>query len=149
MAGTTKKNQNKVNIDQALDYGRIPPQALDIEEAVLGAIMLEKDAIIAVMDIIRPESFYKDAHQKIFKVVLDLSQNLQPIDILTVTEELRKRDELDLIGGPFYITQLASRVSSAAHIEYHARIIAQKHIQRELIGFRQKYRVGHMMIALM
>jgi len=133
MAGTTKKNQNKVNIDQALDYGRIPPQALDIEEAVLGAIMLEKDAIIAVMDIIRPESFYKDAHQKIFKVVLDLSQNLQPIDILTVTEELRKRDELDLIGGPFYITQLASRVSSAAHIEYHARIIAQKHIQRELI----------------
>ena len=133
MAGNSKNFPKKTNIDQALDYGKIPPQALDLEEAVLGAIMLEKDAIIAVMDIIRPESFYKDAHQKIFKAVLDLSQELQPIDILTVTEELRKRDELDLVGGPFYITQLASKVSSAAHIEYHARIIAQKHIQRELI----------------
>ncbi len=133
MAGNTKNFPKKTNIDQALDYGKLPPQALDLEEAVLGAIMLEKDAIIAVMDIIHPGSFYKDTHQKIFKVVLDLSQELQPIDILTVTEELRKRDELDLIGGPFYITQLASKVSSAAHIEYHARIIAQKYIQRELI----------------
>jgi len=133
MAGNTKNFPKKINVDQALGYGKLPPQALDLEEAVLGAIMLEKDAIIAVMDIIRAESFYKDAHQKIFKAVLDLSQELQPIDILTVTEELRKRDELDLIGGPFYITQLASKVSSAAHIEYHARIIAQKYIQRELI----------------
>lgn len=133
MAGNTKNYPQKKNMDQMLDYGKLPPQALDLEEAVLGAIMLEKDAIIAVMDIIRPESFYKEGHQKIFKAVLDLSQELQPIDILTVTEELRKRDELDLVGGPFYITQLASKVSSAAHIEYHARIIAQKHIQRELI----------------
>ena len=133
MAGNIKNYPKKASIDQALGYGKLPPQALDLEEAVLGAIMLEKDAIIAVMDIIRTESFYKDAHQKIFKAVLDLSQELQPIDILTVTEELRKRDELDLVGGPFYITQLASKVSSAAHIEYHARIIAQKHIQRELI----------------
>ncbi len=133
MVGNTKKYPKKINIDQSLDYGNIPPQALDLEEAVLGAIMLEKDAIIAVMDIIQPESFYKEVHQKIFKAVLDLSQELQPIDILTVTEELRKRDELDLIGGPFYITQLASKVSSAAHIEYHARIVAQKYIQRELI----------------
>ena len=133
MAGNNKNFPKKINVDQALDYGRIPPQALDLEEAVLGAIMLEKDAIIAVMDIIRPDSFHKDAHQKIFKAVLDLSTNLQPIDILTVTEELRKRDQLDGVGGPFYITQLASKVSSAAHIEYHARIIAQKHIQRELI----------------
>jgi len=133
MAGNPKNTPKKTNIDQMLDYGKLPPQAIDLEEAVLGAIMLEKDAIIAVMDIIRPESFYKEAHQKIYKAVLDLSQELQPIDILTVTEELRKRDELDIVGGPFYITQLASKVSSAAHIEYHARIIAQKHIQRELI----------------
>ena len=133
MAGNSKNYPKKTNMDQMLDYGKMPPQALDLEEAVLGAIMLEKDAIIAVMDIIRPESFYKEGHQKIFKAVLDLSQELQPIDILTVTEELRKRNELDVVGGPFYITQLASKVSSAAHIEYHARIIAQKHIQRELI----------------
>lgn len=133
MAGNFKNYPKKPNIDQTLEYGKIPPQALDLEEAVLGAIMIEKDAIIAVMDIIRPDSFYKDGHQKIFKAVLDLSQALQPIDILTVTEELRKRNELDLVGGPFYITQLASKVSSAAHIEYHARIVAQKHIQREMI----------------
>lgn len=133
MAGNTKNYPKKTNVDQALNYGKVPPQALDLEEAVLGAIMLEKDAIIAVMDIISSESFYKDGHQKIYKAVLDLSQELQPIDILTVTEELRKRDQLDLIGGPFYITQLASKVSSAAHIEYHARIVAQKYIQRELI----------------
>ena len=133
MAGNSRNYPKKNTMDQMLDYGKLPPQAIDLEEAVLGAIMLEKDAIIAVMDIIQPESFYKEGHQKIFKAVLDLSQELQPIDILTVTEELRKRDELDIVGGPFYITQLASRVSSAAHIEYHARIIAQKHIQRELI----------------
>ncbi|OFX90107.1 MAG: replicative DNA helicase [Bacteroidetes bacterium GWF2_33_16] len=129
------KNTKKT-IKQAIpssEYGKLPPQAIDLEEAVLGAIMLEKDAIIAVMDIIRPDSFYKDAHQKIFSAVLDLSQNLQPIDILTVTEELRKREQLDDVGGPFYITTLTSKVASAAHIEYHARIIAQKYIQRELI----------------
>ncbi len=134
MAGPNKNYPKKTtNVDALLDYGKLPPQAPDLEEAVLGAIMLEKDAIIAVMDILQPESFYKEGHQKIFKAVLDLSQELQPVDILTVTEELRKRDELDLVGGPFYITQLASKVSSAAHIEYHARIVAQKYIQRELI----------------
>ena len=134
MAVNTKNTRK--SIQQAVpnsEYGKLPPQALDLEDAVLGAIMLEKDAIIAVMDIIKPETFYKDAHQKIFSVVLDLSQNLQPIDILTVTEELRRRDQLDEVGGPFYITQLTSRVASAAHIEYHSRIIAQKYIQRELI----------------
>ncbi|UCG28726.1 MAG: replicative DNA helicase [Bacteroidales bacterium] len=121
-------------IDPAhLDIGRIPPQAVDLEEAVLGAIMLEKDAVISVLDILKPESFYKEAHQKIYKAIVNLSSNQKPIDILTVTEELRARKELEEIGGPFYITQLTSRVASAAHIEYHARIVAQKFIQRELI----------------
>ncbi len=133
MAETNKRGTKSASIMPSADYGKMPPQAVDLEEAVLGAIMLEKDAIIAVMDILTPESFYKDAHQKIFKAVLDLSQELQPIDILTVTEELRKREELEEVGGPFYITQLTSKVASAAHIEYHARIIAQKYIQRELI----------------
>ena len=133
MAGNTKNFSQSKQIAQSIDYGKMPPQALDLEEAVLGAIMLEKDAIIAVMDIISPDCFYKDAHKKIFKAVLDLSQDLQPIDILTVTEELRKREELDEAGGPFYLTQLTSKVATAAHIEYHARIIAQKYIQRELI----------------
>jgi replicative DNA helicase len=133
MADNKNKGYSSNFIGEGLDYGKKPPQALDLEEAVLGAIMLEKDAIISVMDILMPESFYKDAHQKIYRAILDLSQNMQPIDILTVTEELRKREELETIGGPVYITQLTSKVATAAHIEYHARIIAQKYIQRELI----------------
>jgi len=116
-----------------LDYGKIPPQATDLEEAVLGAIMLEKDAILTVLDILEPESFYNELHQKIFSAALDLSKAEKPIDLLTITEELRKRNQLEEIGGAAFISQLTSRVGSAAHLEYHARIIAQKHIQRELI----------------
>jgi replicative DNA helicase len=133
MAQKTNNTPNSSFVNQALDHGRKPPQAVDLEEAVLGAIMLEKDAITAVMDILSPDSFYKDAHQKIYRAIIQLAQNLQPIDILTVTEELKKNNEIDEVGGPYYITQLTSKVATAAHIEYHARIIAQKHIQRELI----------------
>ncbi|MBE9510100.1 MAG: replicative DNA helicase [Bacteroidetes bacterium] len=116
-----------------LDVGKVPPQAIDIEEAVLGAILMEKDAVISVLDILKPESFYKDAHQKIYNAILELSTKEKPIDILTVTEELRSNDKLESVGGPFYITQLTNRVASSAHIEYHSRIVAQKYIQRELI----------------
>jgi len=117
----------------ALDYGKIPPQALDLEEAVLGAIMLEKDSILSVLDILEPGSFYKESHQMIYEVAQSLSQQEKPIDLLTVTEELRKLDKLEAVGGAVYIAQLTSRVGSAAHLEYHARIVAQKYIQRELI----------------
>ena len=116
-----------------VEYGKLPPQAVDLEEAVLGAIMLEKDAVLSVLDILKPESFYKDAHQKIYKTIVDLSMEEKAIDILTVTEELKKRNSLEEVGGPLYITQLTSKVASAAHLEYHARIIQQKYIQRELI----------------
>ena len=115
-----------------MEYGKMPPQA-ELEEAVLGAVMIERDAILSVLDILKPESFYKEAHQKIYRAIVNLSINEQPIDILTVTEELRKEEELDEVGGAVYITQLTDRVASAAHLEFHARIIAQKFIQRELI----------------
>lgn len=115
------------------EIGKVPPQALELEEAVLGAIMLEKDAIITVIDILRPASFYKESHRMIFEAVLELSKKLQPIDLLTVSEELKKRDQLDVVGGPYFLTQLTSSVASAAHIEFHSRIISQKYIQRELI----------------
>ena len=115
------------------DYGSVPPQALDMEEAVLGAIMLEKEAVITILDILKPESFYKDAHRKIFKAVSDLSLREYPVDLYTVTEELRNHDELESVGGPVYLTQLTSKVVSAANVDYHARIVAQKYIQRELI----------------
>lgn len=115
------------------DLGKVPPQANDMEEAVLGAIMLEKEAVITVLDILKPDSFYKEAHQKIFKAVADLSAKEWPVDLYTVTEELRARQELESVGGPVYLTQLTAKIVSAANVDYHARIVAQKHIQRELI----------------
>jgi len=115
------------------DFGKVPPQANDMEEAVLGAIMLEKEAVITILDILKPESFYREAHQKIFKAVSDLSAREFPVDLYTVTEELRAHQLLDSVGGPVYLTQLTAKVVSAANVDYHARIVAQKHIQRELI----------------
>lgn len=115
------------------DYGKVPPQAIDMEEAVLGAVMLEKEAVITILDILRPESFYKEGHQKIFKAISDISTREFPVDLYTVTEELRSTNELESVGGPVYLTQLTSKVVSAANVEYHARIVAQKYIQRELI----------------
>jgi len=101
---------------------------------VLGAIMLEKNAILEVIDILKPASFYNDTHQKIYEAVVHLSTQHKPIDILTVTDELRKRSWLEEVGGPYFITQLTSGISSSAHLQYHARIIAQKYIQRQLIS---------------
>jgi replicative DNA helicase len=115
------------------DFGKVPPQANDMEEAVLGAIMLEKEAVITILDILKPESFYREAHQKIFKAISDLSSREFPVDLYTVTEELRSHHELDSVGGPVYLTQLTAKVVSAANVDYHARIVAQKYIQRELI----------------
>lgn len=134
MAAEKKTSTTKSTIDQInAQYGKLPPQAIDVEEAVLGALMLERDAYVTVADIVKAESFYKDEHQKIFEAIRDLSLNEKPVDLLMVTQDLKNRGILDEIGGPGYITQLTSRVASAAHIEFHARIIAQKFIQRELI----------------
>lgn len=113
--------------------GKLPPQAVDLEEAVLGALMLEKDALSVVIDIVKAESFYKDAHQKIFEAITSLFQKSLPVDLLTVAAELRTLGYLEIIGGAYYLTQLTDRVVSAANIEFHARIISQKYIQRELI----------------
>jgi len=116
-----------------LEHGRVQPQAVDLEEAVLGAMMLERDAVNTAIDILQPRSFYKDSHQKIFSTIQDLFQKSEPIDILTITNALKQKAELEVVGGPYYITQLTNRVASAANVEFHARIIAQKYIQRELI----------------
>lgn len=113
--------------------GKLPPQATDLEEAVLGALMLEKDALSSVIDILQPEVFYKDSHQRIFRAIRLLFEKSSPVDILTVTSQLRLQGELEMVGGAYYITELTNRVASAANIEYHSRIIIQKFIQRELI----------------
>ena len=117
------------------EYGHLQPQAPELEEAVLGALMIEKDAYSLVSEILRPESFYEHRNQLIYAAITDLAIQQKPIDILTVTEQLRSRGDLDEVGGPFYITQLSGKVASSAHIEYHARIIAQKFLARELISF--------------
>ena len=129
------RNTKSAKVQPVNDYGRIQPQAPELEEAVLGALMIEKDAYSLVSEILRPESFYEHRHQLIYAAITDLAVNQKPVDILTVKEQLSKRGELEEVGGPFYITQLSSKVASSAHIEYHARIIAQKSLARELITF--------------
>ncbi len=114
-------------------FGKVPPQAKDLEEAVLGAIMIEKNAFDVVVEILKPECFYLEAHQRIFRAMQGLQQKNSPIDLLTVVEELKFREEIDLIGGPYYVTKLTNAVVSSANIETHARIVLQKFIQRELI----------------
>ncbi len=116
-----------------LEQGKLPPQAVELEEAVLGALMIDKNALNEVIDILEPECFYKDAHREMYGVIKTLFAESQPIDMLTVSTELRKIGKLELCGGDFGIANLTQKVASSAHIEYHSRIIVQKHIQRSLI----------------
>jgi replicative DNA helicase len=128
------RKRRKTSIDMStMMYGKVPPQARELEEAVLGAIMLEKSAFDTVTEIIKPECFYVEAHQHIFRAMQGLQQKSMPIDILTVVEELKFREQLDVVGGPYYVTKLTNAVVSTANIEAHARIVLQKFIQRELI----------------
>ncbi|MCL2727719.1 MAG: replicative DNA helicase [Bacteroidales bacterium] len=139
MAKTVRNDKNKAkketNIDLlGLDMGKKPPQAIDIEEAVLGALMLESNAVTDVMGILTPDCFYKEAHRKIFSSIVSLSLRHDPVDIFTVAEELKKEQQLEEVGGPYYLSQLSNRVGAAAHVDYHVKILLQKYIQRELIG---------------
>ena len=116
-------------------YGHLQPQALDVEKAVLGALMIDKDAYAVVCEILRAESFYEPRNQKVYAAVQSLGMAERPIDVLTVTEQLAKNGDLDDVGGPVYVAELSSRVASSANIEYHARIIAQKFLARQLISY--------------
>jgi replicative DNA helicase len=130
-----RSTRTSVKVKSVDEYGHLQPQAPEIEEAVLGALMIERDAYSIVSEILRPESFYEHRHQLLYKAITSLAMRQQPIDILTVAEQLRSTGDLEEVGGPFYITQLSGKVASSAHIEYHARIIAQKFLARELITF--------------
>ena len=132
----TPRNTRKTPAAPATgEYGHLQPQAPELEEVVLGALMIESDAYSLVSDILKPESFYEHRHQLIYRAITTLALQQKPVDILTVTEQLRSTGDLEEAGGPFYITQLSGKVASSAHIEYHARIIAQKHLARELITY--------------
>ncbi|HBY01659.1 MAG TPA: replicative DNA helicase [Rikenellaceae bacterium] len=129
------KQSGDKNIDSlALDMGKKPPQAVDIEEAVLGALMLEPHAVPETLEIVNSECFYKETNRKIFNAIKTLSDNHNPVDFLTVSDELKRTGDLEIIGGVAFLTQLSMKISSAAHVEYHAKILLQKYIQRELIS---------------
>jgi replicative DNA helicase len=136
MAETRKKNNTKQtsNIDSInAIFGKIPPQAIDLEKAVLGALLIQTDAIFSIMDVLKPESFYDPSHQEIFRSILDLGTNHKPVDIITVAHDLKTKDKLDYIGGEIYLAELTDRVATSSHLEFHARLVHQKYIQRELI----------------
>ena len=116
-------------------YGHLQPQALDMEQAVLGALMIDKDAFSIVSEILRPETFYEPRNQKIYQAIQTLNMSERPVDIMTVTEQLKKDGTLEDVGGPAYIMDLSSHVASSAHIEYHSRVLAQKFMARQLISF--------------
>ena len=116
-------------------YGHLQPQALEVEKAVLGALMIDKDAYAIVCETLRPDSFYEPRNQMVYEAIRDLAIEEKPVDVLTVTERLAKNGTLEEIGGPGYVAELSSRVASSANIEYHANIIAQKSLARQLISY--------------
>jgi replicative DNA helicase len=124
---------NKMSMLEQSMMGKVPPQALELEEAVLGALMLEKEALNEVIEILKPESFYKEGHQVIYKAIVSLFGRSEPVDLMTVVAELRKTGEMELSGGIPYITQLTTRVNSSANVVFHARIVAEQAIKRDLI----------------
>ena len=131
------RNINPVKVDKTtiinLEKGKLPPQVLELEEAVLGAMMIDKKGVDEVIDILQPDAFYKDAHKHIFEAIFQLFTDSQPVDLLTVSAQLKKNGKLELAGGDFNLIQLTQKISSSAHIEFHSRIILQKYIQRSLI----------------
>lgn len=137
MAKTSFKGRAKgdANIDVlGLEMGKRPPQAIDIEEAVLGALMLEPSAITDVLDIISPDCFYKEINRKIFSAISSLASKHAPVDLFTISEELKSSGDLEIVGGVSYLSQLSMKIGAAAHLDYHAKILVQKYIQRELIS---------------
>ena len=135
MTGNKKRKTTQPTIIKvgANDLGKLPPQALELEESVIGAMMIEKDAFNSVADLLRPESFYADKHRYIFEAIRSLSAKDAPVDVLSVAEELKLSGKLELAGGILYLSDLTRRVASAAHLHYHAQIVAQKATARDLI----------------
>ncbi len=131
--GTRGKKKDNIVVVGPNQIGKLPPQAVEFEESVLGAIMLEKDAYGSIVEIINDHSFYKVAHQRIFQAMQHLAAKENPIDMITVIEQLKRDGNLEEVGGPLYISTLTSKVASTAHLKYHAQILAQKALARDLI----------------
>jgi replicative DNA helicase len=129
-----KDRKKRPTVTMLPDFGKVPPQALELEEAILGALMIESTAYTRVAYLLdTPEKMYREAHQKILKAIIDLHNKKMAVDLYLVTEELRSHNELDAVGGPVYLTQLTSKVVSAANVEFHCMVITDKYLLRELI----------------
>tara|TARA_B100001057_G_scaffold43493_1_gene38887 strand:- start:1423 stop:2925 length:1503 start_codon:yes stop_codon:yes gene_type:complete len=122
-------NSSVVNLSD----GKIPPQAIDLEEAVIGAMLIDEKGVNEIIEILSPEVFYKKSHQLIYESIERLFRESEPVDLLTVSADLKKNKNFESAGGDFYLINLSQKVSSSAHIEFHSRIILQKYIQRKLI----------------
>ena len=118
-----------------LDYAHVQPHASEVEKAVLGALMIDKDAFMEVGDSLVPESFYEPRNQMVYEAIRSLSVEDSPIDVLTVTDKLAKMGKLEEVGGPGYIAELSSRVATSANVEYHASIVAEKYLSRQMIQY--------------
>ena len=121
--------------DMPLELAHVQPQALEIEKAVLGALMIDRDAYMEVSNLLRVESFYEPRNQMIYEAIVELSAEESPVDVLTVTDKLAKMGKLDEVGGPGYVADLSSRVATSANIVYHANIIAEKYLARQMIHY--------------
>lgn len=130
---SNRRQKRQPNVDSS--FGHLQPQALDIEKVVLGALMIDRDAFSMISELLHPETFYEPRNQKIYNAIQALNLDEKPVDIMTVAEELKREGTLEDVGGPAYIVELSSHVASSAHIEYHAHILAQKFLARQLISF--------------
>lgn len=137
MPENTRNNKQQRKSAPTFDsgLGHIPPQSLEIERLVLGALMVDKDAFTVVSEILRPETFYEPRNQKVFAAIQTLSINENPVDMMTVVEQLKRDGTLEEVGGEVYVYDLTAHVASSAHVEYHARVLAQKFLARQLISF--------------
>ncbi len=133
--GTRSDRRQSSQQSLELAYGHVMPQAPEVEKAVLGALMIDKDAYLEVCDLLRPESFYEPRNQMVYEAIMKLSMEESPVDVLTVTDKLGKMGKLEEVGGPGYIAELSSRVASSANIEYHANVVAEKYLSRQMIHY--------------
>ena len=130
-----RNNSRRDQSPMEFTYGHVMPQALEMEKAVLGALMIDKDAYLEVCDLLRPESFYEPRNQMVYEAIQRLTIEGSPVDVLTVTDKLGKMGKLEEVGGPGYVAELSSRVASSANIEYHANVVAEKYLSRQMIHY--------------
>ena len=133
----TEQRNSNISRQQTLDltYGHIMPQAPEMEKAVLGALMIDKEAYLEVCNLLRPDSFYEPRNQTVYEAIQRLSMDDSPVDVLTVTDRLEKMGKLDEVGGPVYITELSSMVATSANIEYYANVVAEKYLSRQMVHY--------------